>query len=158
MKHQKLLELARHHLENNDLGVEHTLRVLNTAKKNYSRYDLDESWKDTVLSLIILHDIGGSTIKEQYENGPKIAQKLLKKLNYPTFDIKLICKMISKHHEKLSSPHDAFKILFDSDRLVMFSEEEFKHYETTDWQKIINDFYDNDVKNHAIKTLEERKK
>ena len=79
MKYPKLLEHAKPYLRKNDLGAEHTLRVLEIAKKNYDRYDLDESWRDVVFSLIVLHDIGGKGVKEQYENGPKIAKELLEK-------------------------------------------------------------------------------
>jgi len=157
MKYEKLLELAKPHLEENDFGVEHTLRVLETAKKNYDKYDLDQSWKDTVFSLIILHDIGGSEIKDQYEKGPIIAKELLEKLNYHQFDIKLICNFIARHHERLNNPHDMFKILFDSDRLVMFSEEEFDHYNSRKdfkWQEIIESFYHNSIKKSAKNLLE----
>jgi len=94
MKHEKLLELAEPYLENNELGVDHTLRVLEIAKKNYDKYDLDKSWKEDVFSLVILHDIGGSEIKDQYEKGPIIARKLLEKLDYHSFDIKLICVVL----------------------------------------------------------------
>jgi HD superfamily phosphodiesterase len=156
MKYESLLELAKPYLEKNDFGVEHTLRVLDIAKKNYGKYGLDETWKDTVFSLIILHDIGGSEIKDQYKRGPKIAKKLLEKLNYKKFDVNLICKFIAKHHERLEDPHDVFKILFDSDRLVMFSKEEFDHYNSIsgfEWEKIINSFYNDAVKKKARRLL-----
>jgi len=161
MKYEKLLKLAKPHLEENDFGADHTLRVLEIAKKNYNKYDLDKSWKDTVFSLIILHDIGGSEIKDQYEKGPEIAQKLLNKLHYHNFDIKLICSFIARHHERLNNPHDMFKILFDSDRLVMFSKEELNHYDSRkdfDWQTIIDSFYNGDMRNSAKKILYSRRK
>lgn len=156
MKYKRLLELAKPYLEKNDFGVEHTLRVLEIAKKSYYRYDLDNSWKDIVFSLIVLHDIGGSKIKDQYEKGPIIAKKLLEKLNYHKFDIKLICGFISRHHERLQDPHDMFKILFDSDQLVRFSKEEFNHYNSRpnfNWQNIIDSFYHDDMRNSAKKLL-----
>jgi HD superfamily phosphohydrolase YqeK len=161
MKHKKLLELAKPHLEENDFGADHTLRVLEIANKNYNKYDLDLSWKDTVFSLIILHDIGGSEIKDQYEKGPVIAKKLLEKLDYHKFDIKLICAFIAAHHERLEDPHDIFKILFDSDRLVMLSKKEFDNYNSRkgfDWQKIIHDFYNNNIRSLAVNLLEQRGK
>jgi len=161
MKSNKLLELAGPYLENNDFGVAHTLRVLEIAKENYNQYDLDESWKDTVFSLIILHDIGGSEIKDQYEKGPLIAKKLLEKLDYHKFDIKLICSLIAKHHDRLENPHDIFRILFDSDRLVMLSKEEFNNYNSRknfNWQEIIDSFYHDDIKEYAKELLELRRK
>lgn len=160
MKYEKLLELARSYLEENDFGVEHTLRVLEIAKKNYNKYDLDESWKDNVFSLVVLHDIGGSDIKDQYEKGPVIAKKLLEKLGYHKFDIKLICQFIARHHERLNDPDDMFKILFDSDRLVMFSKEEFKEYNSRkdfDWENVIESFYHADLKDLAREILTQRR-
>ena len=63
MKYKELLELAKPYLEKNTLGVKHTLRVLEIANKNYDKYSLDESWRDVVFSLIVLHDIGGKGVK-----------------------------------------------------------------------------------------------
>ena len=160
MKHKQLLELARHYLEDNDFGTGHTLRVLEIAKKNYNKYDLDKSWRNIVYSLVILHDIGGSEIKDQYEKGPVIAKKLLKKLSYYDFDIRLICGFIARHHERLDDPHEMFKILFDSDQLVKFSKEEFQHYNSKpnfNWQNIIDSFYNENLKDSAKKSLKERK-
>jgi len=161
MKYKKLLELAKPFLEKNDLGVTHTLRVLEIAKENYNQYDLDEFSREIVYSLIILHDIGGSEIKDQYEKGPKIARGLLEKLGYHKFDIKLICECIVRHHEKVDDPHDIFKILFDSDRLVMFSQEEFDDYNSRknfDWNNIIESCYNSKAKEQARKLLDERTK
>ncbi len=161
MKYKELLELAKPYLENNDFGMGHTLRVLGIAKENYCKYDLDKSWKDIVFSLIVLHDTGGSGIKDQYEKGPIIAKKLLEKLNYHNFDIKLICGFIARHHERLQDPHDMFKILFDSDQLVRFSKEEFNHYNLRphfNWQNVIDSFYHDDIRNSAKKLLSSGRK
>jgi hypothetical protein len=161
MKYKQLLELAKPNLEENDLGVNHTLRVLEIVKNNYTKYNLDETWKDVVFSLIVLHDIGGSEIKDQYEKGPIIAKKLLEKLNYHNFDIKLICGFIERHHERLNDPHDMFKILFDSDQLVKFSKEEFNNYNSRkdfNWQNIMDSLYHPDSKDTAKNLLEQRRK
>lgn len=160
MKYPRLLELAKPYLEGNELGVGHTLRVLNFVRENYGKYDLEESWKDIVFSLAVLHDIGGSTIEEQYSEGPRIAKELLERLDYHPFDVKLICGFIAKHHERLEDPNDIFKILFDSDRLVMFSEEEFEHYTSKagfDWRKVIDGFYNADLSSMARKMLNKRR-
>ncbi len=159
MGYEKLIELATPYLEKNTLGVEHTLRVLKIAKRNYGKYDLDDSWKDVVFSLIVLHDVGGKGVKEQYENGPKIARELLEKLGYHKFDIKLICAFIAKHHERLDDPHDIFKILYDADHLVMLSKEEFNVYDSRpgfSWEKVIDGFYNSDAKESARRLLKER--
>jgi len=102
---------------------------------------------------IILHDIGGSSIKEQYEKGPKIAAKLLKQVGYDDQTIKEVCEIIRTHHEKLENPSEAFKILYDSDQLVKFSKEEFEHYNSQqnfDWNKIIENLYHEHSKRSAV--------
>ncbi|MFC1705072.1 HD domain-containing protein [Nanoarchaeota archaeon] len=160
MKYENLLHLAKPYLEQNDLGLDHTLRVLSIAIKNFDKYKIEPTWKDTAYSLIVLHDIGGSEIKEQYEQGPKLARKLLTKLEYTLFDINLICGFIAKHHERLENPHEVFKLLFDADRLVMFSKQEFADYNSKpgfDWNKIVEGFYNNDLKEQAKRLLKQRK-
>ncbi len=161
MKYENLLKLSKPYLEKNDFGIEHTLRVLEIAKKNYNKYDLDQSWKNIVFSLIILHDIGGSEVKDQYEKGPIIAKKLLEKLDYHKFDIKLICSFIARHHERLDNPHDMFKILFDSDQLVKLSREEFNHYNSKPsfiWEKVIDSLYCTSLKGLGGDLLKDRLK
>jgi hypothetical protein len=110
---------------------------------------------------IILHDIGGSTIKEQYEKGPKIAKGILKKLKYPDNFIKQVCKIISTHHEHPDNPAEPFRTLYDSDKLVMFSKEEYPHYNSRsdfDWNKIIDLMYSKQAKHLTEETLAQRRK
>ncbi|OGD54331.1 hypothetical protein A3K80_08320 [Candidatus Bathyarchaeota archaeon RBG_13_38_9] len=105
-----------------------------------------------------MHDIGGSSIKEQYQKGPGIASALMKKLDYPEQTIQNVTEMIRKHHEKLINPYEAFMILFDSDQLVKFSEEEFVHYKAkhTNWNTIIDSMYHENSKILARKMLIKR--
>ena len=85
MDTDKLFELATPYLEKNDFGLAHTERVLDIAEKNFPvKLDL----QDLTVAAIILHDIGGSSIKDQYEKGPEIAAKVLKKLKYTESFIK----------------------------------------------------------------------
>ena len=145
MKFEKLFELAKPYLKKNDFGVEHTERVFELARKNFN---ISDDILDELYSLIILHDIGGSSIKEQYQKGPIIASTLMKKLDYPEQTIRNVVEMIKKHHEKLINPSETFMILFDSDQLVKFSEEEFVHYNAkhTNWDTIIDSMYYQDSK------------
>ena len=73
MKYHELFELAKPYLEKNDFGVAHTKRVLDTAVKCFH---IPKEIEKLVHASIILHDIGGSSVREQYEKGPKIATKL----------------------------------------------------------------------------------
>ena len=61
MDYDKLFTLAKPYLEKNDLSSTHTKRVLEIARKKFS---IPKELEDLTVSAIILHDIGGSTIKE----------------------------------------------------------------------------------------------
>lgn len=157
MRYEKLFELAKPHLEKNYFGVAHTKRVFDVARQYFN---IPDKIKEKVYALIILHDIGGSSLKEQYEKGPEIADRLMREVGYKSQTIEDVCAMIGKHHERIENPSEAFKILYDADHLAMFSKEEFLHYNSRpnfDWEMIINDFYDENSKNLAKKLLKERR-
>ena len=153
----KLFELATPYLEKNDFGVAHTKRVFNIAKQNFN---IKPELQELTYTAIILHDIGGSTIKDQYEKGPQIATALLKKLSCPDSFIKQVCEIISTHHDHPDNPSEPFRTLYDSDKLVMFSPEEYPHYnsrEGFDWNRIINQLYSHQAKQLAQKLLTQRR-
>lgn len=152
MKHEKLFELAKPYLERNDFGVAHTQRVFDIAKEYFR---IPDNIEEKARALVILHDIGGSSIKEQYEMGPEIAAKLLKQAGYPAQIIEEVCEMIRTHHERLENPSEAFKILYDADQLAKFSKEEFYYYDSrnTDWNSIMNSMYNEHSKTLAKEWL-----
>jgi hypothetical protein len=153
----KLFELATPYLEKNDFGVGHTRRVFDIAKNNFS---VNPVLEELTFSSIILHDIGGSTIKDQYEKGPQIATLLLKMLNCSASFVRQVCKIIGTHHEHPDNPSEVFQILYDSDKIVMFSKEEYPHYNSQndfDWNKIVDLIYSPDGKELAQKWLAQRK-
>ncbi len=97
--------------------------------------------QELTYTAIIFHDIGGSTIKDQYEKGPLITSMVLEKNGCSSLFIEQVCEIISTHHEHLDNPSEAFKTLYDSDRIVMFSKEEYPTYNSQkgfDWNKILN--------------------
>ena len=156
-KLEKLLLLATPYLEKNDLGVGHTKRVLEIARK---RLKIPLEMEELAVASIILHDVGGGTIKDQYEKGPEIAAVLLKQLNYPNEFAENACEIIRTHHERLDNPPLAFQILYDADQLVRFSEEEFPYYESTgtNWNAVIERMYFSESKVWAMELLRERRK
>jgi HD domain-containing protein len=154
----KLFELATPYLEKNDFGVAHTNRVFEIAKQNFT---VKPELEELTFASIVLHDIGGSTIKEQYEKGPQIAATLLKKLKCPDDFIRQVCEIISTHHEHLEDPSEPFRTLHDSDKLVMFSKEEYPVYNSRnsfDWNKIVNLMYSKKAKRLAEEWLVQRRK
>jgi hypothetical protein len=145
-------------LEKNDFGVAHTKRVFDIAKQNFP---IKPELQELTFTAIILHDIGGSSIKEQYGKGPQIATIILKKLGCPDNFIRQVCEIISTHHEHPDNPSEPFRILFDSDKLVMFSPQEYPYYNTRkefDWNKVVDFIYSEKGKDLAKKVLSQRRK
>ena len=141
MDTNKLFELATPILIKNDFGVSHTQRVFEIAKQNFP---VKPELQDLTYASIIFHDIGGCTIKDQYEKGPQIATALLKQLKCPEPFIRQVCEIIGTHHEHPDNPSEPFRTLYDSDKLVMFTPEEYPTYnarQSFDWEKIVNLIY-----------------
>ena len=157
MDYEQLFEFAKPYLEKNDFGVAHTRRVFDIAKNTFP---ISPASQDLTFSSIILHDIGGSSIKDQYEKGPEIAASILKKMGYDALFIQEVCEIVGAHHEHPDNPSNPFKILFDSDKLVMFSPEEFPHYNSRanfDWDKIVELIYSKNAKRLARELLQQRR-
>ncbi len=153
-----LFELATPYLEKNDFGIGHTMRVFSIAQQNFT---VKPELKDLTYSSIILHDIGGSTIKDQYEKGPEIATVILEKLGCPNNFIKQVCEIISTHHDHPENPSEPFKTLYDSDKLVMFSKEEYPYYDSVkdfDWNRIVSLIYSEQAKQLAQELQSQRRK
>ena len=153
----KLFELASPILEKNDFGVGHTKRVFAIAQENFS---VKKEQEELTFSAIILHDIGGATIKEQYAKGPQIASTLLKQLGLPDEFIKQVCEIVGTHHEHPENPSEPFRILYDSDKIVMFTKEEFECYNSMkdfDWDKIVDLIYSDKGKQVARGMLVQRR-
>jgi len=158
MNTDKMFELAKPYLDKNDFGVAHTKRVFDIAKQNFL---VKPELQELTFTAIIFHDIGGSSIKDQYEKGPQIAARILEKAGYPKIFIKEICEIISSHHEHPDNPSESFKALYDSDKIVMFSKEEYPMYNSRpgfDWDKIVGLIYSKKGQALAKKWLAQRKK
>ena len=157
MDFERVFRLAEPYLKKNYFGVAHTRRVFDIAKNNF---DIPEEKEALIYCSIILHDVGGSSIKDQYEKGPKIAATILERLDYDKRFIRKVCEIIRTHHDHPEHSSKAFQILYDSDRLVMFSPEEFPYYNSLpafDWKKIIDSVYSSRARDLAKILLKNRK-
>jgi len=156
MKYGSLFEQVKPHLDKNDFGMAHTRRVFDIAIDNF---DIPRELEELVLTTIVFHDVGGSSVKEQYENGPGIATDILNSSGYDDDFIREVCEIISTHHDHPVNPSTAFKIVYDSDRVAMFSPQEFSHYDSIegfDWRKVIDSMYTDNAKRLAEQLLERR--
>jgi hypothetical protein len=157
MDYEKLFAIAKPYLEKNDLGAGHTSRVLATARNNFS---IPPEIGDLTVASIILHDIGGATIKDQYEKGPAIAASVLEQMGCDDAFIQQVAAIVGTHHDHLDEPLEPFRILYDSDKLVMFSPEEFPVYDSRtdfDWGRIVGLIYSEKGKRLAREWLAQRR-
>ncbi len=154
----KLVEFAKSYLEKNEFRVAQTKRVFKLAKQNFrAKPELQE----LTFTSIILHDISGSTVKDQYEKVQQISAAILEKFGCPNLFFKQVCEIIGTQHEPLGNPSEPFKKLYDFDKLVMFSTEEYRHYNPSkgfDWSGIITLLYEKQAKQLAENLLAQRKK
>jgi hypothetical protein len=158
MDTDKLFKLATPILEKNDFGVSHTHRVYNIAKEYFP---VKAELQDLTYASIILHDIGGCTIKDQYEKGPQIATRLLMQLNCTSDFIEQVCAIIATHHDHPDNPSEPFRTLYDSDKLVMLTPQEYPCYnarEGFDWEKIVDLIYSKKGRDLARIWLAQRRK
>jgi hypothetical protein len=154
---ERLFELAKPYLEKNDFGMAHTRRVFDIARENFA---VPSELQEVTFYSIVLHDIGGSSIKDQYEKGPEIAMHLLKQMGFDDAFIRQVCEIVGTHHDHPNNPSLPFQVLYDSDKLVMFSPEEFPYYNSragVDWNKIVDLIYSKRAKLLAKELLEQRR-
>jgi hypothetical protein len=75
--------------------------------------------------------------------------------------IKQVCQIVGTHHDRPENPPVAFRILYDADKIVMFSPDEFPIYDARpkfDWDKIVGLIYTEQGKKLAKAMLQERRK
>ena len=157
MNYEKVFELAEPYLKKNDFGMPHTRRVFAIAKQNF---EIPPELEELIFCSIILHDIGGSSIQKQYEEGPRIAATILRQLGYDEQFVQEACEIVRTHHDHPEHPSQAFRILYDSDKLVMFSPEEFPYYNSKpnfSWNKIIDLIYSDHCRDLAKDLLRQRR-
>ena len=156
MRSDRLLDLARPYLEKNDLGVGHTKRVLYISRKYFQRPDGKDEFIDAIA---ILHDVGGPSINDQYENGPRIVKDLMGRLQFSENEIREACEIIGMHHNRVKNPTEEFAILYDSDQMVKLTLDEFPIYETegTNWENVIGNMYHQSAKDIAREWLSKKR-
>ena len=101
MNVEGLFELAKPYLEKNDFGMSHTQRVFDIARANFK---VPSELQELTFYSIILHDIGGGSIKDQYEKGPGIAASLLKQMGSDESFVQQVCEIVGTHHDHPKNP------------------------------------------------------
>lgn len=108
--------------------IEHALQVCRFAEQFLASIDADPV---LTLSAACLHDIGiheaerkhGSNAGNWQEiEGPPIAREILADLGAETAFIDLVTEIVGKHHTPRAVDSPEFRILWDADALVNFTE------------------------------------
>ncbi len=157
MDYEIVFKLAEPYLKKNDFGVPHTRRVFDIAKQDF---EVPTELEELVFCSIVMHDIGGSSIEKQYKDGPAIATSILRKLGFNESFVNEVCEIVRTHHDHPQNPSLAFKILYDSDKLVMLSPQEFPYYNSQpdfNWNQIVDLIYQEHAQALAKQLLQQRK-
>jgi HD superfamily phosphodiesterase/predicted RNA-binding Zn-ribbon protein involved in translation (DUF1610 family) len=109
--------------------IAHAKRVMGFAEEILKQEKAD--W-NIVMPASILHDLGIKPAEEKYgsnaghlqeEQGPGIAREILSKLGVKKEVVEEVCGIIACHHSPGKINTMNFKVLYDADRLVNFSDE-----------------------------------
>ena len=158
-KYQKIFELARpYYKKGREADKEHHLVVAQMMEEILKEVDLDE---DVMMAAALLHDIGyakippnkrkvhwaDKVVRDHMKYGAEIAEKILKKVNFPKEKVKKVCQIISVHDNptiglKITSKEG--KILKEADILWMTTERAFwldvkrrPELSPNDWLKVL---------------------
>lgn len=153
----KIIQLATPILEKNDFGVSHTQRVYNIAKEHFP---INPEHQDLTYASIILHDIGGCTIKRPIRKRTNNRHTTTKTTKQPPRIHQSGREIIATHHDHPDNPTEPFQTVYDADKLVMLTPQEYPHYnvrEGFDWNKIVSLIYSKKEQEIAKTWLAQRK-
>jgi HD superfamily phosphodiesterase len=126
---EKIREEMERYFGDDAKRIKHANRVLGYAEQIMETESGD---RDIVCAAAILHDIGireaekkhgSSAGKYQEIEGPRIAEEILKRLNFPEVKIKPVLDIIAHHHSPRDGESQNYKVLYDSDWLVNIKDE-----------------------------------
>lgn len=120
----KLIKELENYFGNDLKRINHAKKVLDFAEELLRNEGGD--WH-IVVPASILHDLGIKAAEEKYgsasgeyqeKEGPAIAEKILRALEFKKEDIEEICQIIAHHHSPGAVNTQNFKVLCDADWLV----------------------------------------
>ncbi|TCK92762.1 HD domain-containing protein [Natranaerovirga hydrolytica] len=112
--------------------INHFLKVYALAKTIGEEERLDEKEQKVLEVAAVVHDIGIKISEEKYGSssgkyqeieGPSIAEKMLKTLNFDEGLIQRVCFLVGNHHTYTNIQGMDFQILVEADFLVNIDEE-----------------------------------
>jgi len=112
--------------------INHFLKVYSFAKAIGENEVIDNAKQEILEVAAIVHDIGIKVSEQKYNSsagkyqqieGPKVAQEMLKILDYNEVIIERVCFLIAHHHVYTNIDDVDYQILVEADFLVNIEEE-----------------------------------
>jgi urease accessory protein UreE len=107
-------------------GIDHTLTVLKNAETIMDGEDIKGAERELIAVVALLHDIGAVEAQDKHgsmdamyqeKEGPAIAERILKDLNYDNEFIERVCFIIGHHHTPSTIDGIDFQIQWEADLL-----------------------------------------
>jgi hydroxylamine reductase len=138
-----LIDELENYFDDDLKRINHAKAVLSYAESILKDEGGDQ---DVVFPSAILHDIGIKECERKYNSvsgnfqekeGPPVAEKILKKIDYPSEYMEEILEIIGNHHSPGKVTSLNFQILYEADWLVNLGDD-FQHLHVDKKEKIID--------------------
>ena len=127
---EELLKEMEEYFGDDQKRINHARRVLGYAEEILEKEE-GKGDREVVEAAAILHDIGIHEAERKYGStgghyqeieGPPIAQKILRKINFPDGKIAEVLEIIAHHHTPGKIETVNFNVLYEADRRVNLEE------------------------------------
>ncbi len=125
----RIIAAVKKELKDDEKRISHAIQVLENAEKILQE---EKASPRITLAAALLHDIGVRESEEKYDSAAfrhnriesaSIARRVLKGLDFSEEDIEHVCRIVAHHHSGMPEETPEFRIVWDADRLVSFSDE-----------------------------------
>lgn len=133
MKHNALIMKMTEYYEGQPNRIQHFMKVYGYAKMIGELEGLSEEEQDILEAAAVVHDIGIKPSEEKYgdcigkhqeEEGPAVAEEMLKTLGYEEKLVERVCYLVGHHHTYTNIDGIDYQILVEADFLVNLYENE----------------------------------
>lgn len=127
MSKEKVIAAMKEVFKDAPYGIDHTFTVLKDAETIMDGEGVTGTERELISIVAILHDIGALEAQRKYgsmdgvyqeQEGPAIAERILKDLNYDTKFIERVCFIIGHHHTPSKIDGIDFQIQWEADLLA----------------------------------------
>lgn len=132
MNKQTYISELRRHFDTDERRINHALKVLNFAEQIMHGEMVDDSLRRIVTITAILHDVGIKAAEQKYgssagpyqeQEGPAIAEAIMRRLNESKDVIARVSYIIGGHHTPAKNNGLDFQIIWEADLMVNIEED-----------------------------------